>query len=840
MKFRKKKKIIKQGKPASIKDEKSISFTETENPPGKINIKIFSASKYTSAYPPINFFADCRENGAEFIGGNKKKTDDAQNAPKNNLPNWQELLSTGALSVRAVNVLLNNFSSCDEFLSCNVNSLGDFRNCGRKTIMELAEFRENIIAERCKTTTLEQKIQNRPWQAEDFLKLPPSEENLLFLPIFSSKQLTNFAANNLHPGFKGGSRLADFVFSVRTFKILKRLGLATIGEVMVFPSGNILTQKNFGRKCLKEVQNTIRSFILSGDITQASADTQPDSGRQHAIDYSSYKNLVVSFVQHCLKTKRDQEIVCIRLNFPSTMPTLEQLGSQFCITRERVRQILKRGNSLLVVKAHRDLLSDFWEIIEQIIIGGGGIISLGELAGALRSRFEWTHTPNPSALGQLLSIWQTGKTFASATDQLSVDTPCLSCHHPLELLSHLDLSEHDSYHFEVVGNKILTYCKDHCDRNSIQKFHKAFIKQIVSAANSKFIFHDDVVFPSDRWLIRHGERLEDLIVHVLENHGKPMHYSEIGAAIRKENIKHREISDHNVHAAMMRYDTVEIVQRGTYGLKAWGVGGYRSVSTAIEDLLDAHDLPMRRSEIIKHLVGEYSEQNISAALHTWASRFVSIGEGFYDRPERWRKRSVSGLIELLPDALVNLARFITTNNNCSYKLVLALVFTRGMDENGAFYLPTLKERFFNFYLGRQKKGELVEAENVLVRRIGELDAGEIKNKASKEPLKSFLNSNFWHTKYSSLYLHEVLVELLANPAVHSLLLIILLKGIDEYFATITPPSSNYSKTTIGPDTRTGEAAPCLSDDSEEEIMNLSSESTLSITIKKKSRGKISL
>ncbi|MBU0967624.1 MAG: hypothetical protein KKA54_14725 [Proteobacteria bacterium] len=840
MKFRKRKNILKREKAALVRGEKSTLIQEKGHPPGKIDIKIFSASKYTSAYPPINFLADCRENGVESIGENKKKTDDNQDAPKKNMPTWQELLSTADLSVRAANVLLNNFSSCDEFLLCNVNSLRDLRNCGQKTIIELAEFRESIIAVGCRTTTHEQKIQNRLLHAEDLLKFPPSEENLMFLPIFNSGELVNFSWNDLHPGFKGSVSLSGFVFSVRASKILKGLGLTTIGEVMVYPSGNLLTQKNFGRKCLKEVQNIIRSFVVSGDLPLASYTAQTDSGLLPAIDYSSYENLVVSFVRHCLKIKRNQEIVCSRLNFPDTMPTLEQLGSQFCITRERVRQILKRANSLLVVKAHRDLLSDFWEIIEQIIIGGGGIISLVELAVALQTRFEWTHTPNPSALGQLLAIWQTGMTFASASDQLSVDTPCLSCHHPLELLSHLDLSEHDSYHFEVVGNKILTYCKDHCDRNSIQKFHKAFIKQIVSAANSKFIFHDDVVFPSDRWLIRHGERLEDLIVHVLENHGKPIHFSEIGAAIRKENIKYREISDHNVHAAMMRYDTVEIVQRGIYGLKAWGVGGYRSVSTAIEDLLNAHDLPMRRSEIIKHLAGEYSEQNISAALHNCSNRFVSIGEGFYDQPERWRKRSLSGLIDLLPDALVNLARFITTNNNCSYKLVLALVFIRGMDEKGVFYLPTLKERFFNFYLGRQKKGELVEAAAVLMRRIGELGDNEIKNKAIKRPLESFLASGLWSQKYSSFYLHEDLVELLANAAVHSLLLIILLKGIDEYFTAIILPSSNYSKTSIGMDTRTGEPPPCLSDDSEEEIMNVSSESTLSITLKKKSWGKIPL
>jgi hypothetical protein len=362
----------------------------------------------------------------------------------------------------------------------------------------------------------------------------------------------------------------------------------------------------------------------------------------------------------------------------------------------------------------------------------------------------------------------------------------------------------------------------------------------VDDSGSAYRLHEGLVFPQERWLVRHGERLEDLIVQVLKTHGSPMHFSEIAAAIRKGNIKHQEISDHNIHSAMLRYDTVEIVQRGTYGLKVWGVGGYRSVSTAIEDLLDVHDLPMRRSDIIKRLAGEFSEQNISAALHSWGNRFLSIGEGFYDRPERWRKRSMPGLINLLPDALANLARYITTNNNCSYKLVLALVFIRGMDEKGTYYLPTLKERFLNFYLGRYRKGELVEAENVLVQRIGEMEPGEIRNKIIKEPLKNFLSSNFWHQKYSSLYIDEGLVSLLVTPEIHNLLLIILLKGIYEYFAMITPTSSKYPTIRAEVYIKKGEAVSCSSESTEEEIMNVSSENTLSITIKKKSRGKISL
>ena len=44
---------------------------------------------------------------------------------------------------------------------------------------------------------------------------------------------------------------------------------------------------------------------------------------------------------------------------------------------------------------------------------------------------------------------------------------------------------------------------------------------------------------------------------------------------------------------------------------------------------------------------------------------------------------------------------------------------------------TLKDRFYNFYLGRHKKGEIVEAENILMRRIGELSAAESEAKQLK-------------------------------------------------------------------------------------------------------------
>jgi hypothetical protein len=760
---------------------------------------------------------------------NFQEQEDHQVAPKNEPGGWEELILAAGLSVRATNVLLKNFSSCDEFLSLNVISFGDLRNCGRKTIRELIEFRDGIVAQSGEASQPEPEVPNRPSSAEDVLKLPPSEENIPFLPIFSSRQLVDFAMNDLHPEFHGAARLQDFGFSVRTSKILQRLGLETIGEVMFFPSGELLSQKNFGRKSLKEVRSIIRSFALGGNVAQTGIGARESSETHPEIDYSSYARLVASFVGHCMKSRRNQAIVCNRLDFPAVMPTLEELGERFgLITRERVRQILKRGNALLRVKAHRELLSEFWELVTRLIREGGGIASTRDLAESLGEECGWPGNPNPAALTELLAVAEEEKTLVVSGDVVTAPCPCPACETPREHIAALDFEANESYHLFVVGDKLVRHCQSRCQTHSPRRFHRAFIEKMVKDCDGEYQLHGDLVFPKDRWLTRHGKGLKELIVHVLENNGKPMHFSEIAAAIRKENIKHREISDHSVHAAMCRYDSIEIIQRGTYGLKAWGAGGYRSVSTAIEELLDADGLPMRRSEIINSLAGEFSEDNISAALHTWGNRFVSIGEGFYDRPERWRKRSVSQLIGLLPDALANLARYLTTSNNCSYKLVLALVFIRGMGDRGAYSLSALKERFYNFYLGRHKKGEVVEADNVLMQRIGELSAAEIRSKAIKEPMKSFINSGFWSQRSSSLYLQESLVALLVDASFRSRLLITLLKGIDDYFAAISPqpPSREQCRNML--------------DIPEEEPINPHGESTISISIKTKVRGKITL
>ncbi len=82
--------------------------------------------------------------------------------------------------------------------------------------------------------------------------------------------------------------------------------------------------------------------------------------------------------------------------------------------------------------------------------------------------------------------------------------------------------------------------------------------------------------------------------------------------------------------------------------------------------------------------------------------------------------------------------------------------------------------------------------------------------------------------------------MLANPVVRSLLMITLLKGIDDYFAAISPQPSPYSVTDGMEDVQFRERNRGDLDHQEEEPKNVLGESTISISIKKKVRGKITL
>ncbi|MBF0235518.1 MAG: winged helix-turn-helix domain-containing protein, partial [Desulfamplus sp.] len=450
--------------------------------------------------------------------------------------------------------------------------------------------------------------------------------------------------------------------------------------------------------------------------------------------------------------------------------------------------------------------------------------------------FEWQETPNYMGVGQFISLRQAESVLKKELDIFRIETECLTCEYPSQFLFSMDFGSTESLHVHVFEEKLRAHCQCNCPYDlQIRQFHRAFIDHLIEKNRDHFVLHGDLVLPYENWTLKYCEKLEEVACQVLESRGEPMHFVDIADTIRRNNVKYKEMSDNNLHAAIIRYDSIEIVGRGTYGLKSWGLDGYRSVSTAIEALIDEKGLPQRRQDIIQHLSGEFKETNISSALST-ETRFKSIGDGFYDRADTWPQRSCEALITLLPESVAEFVRYLVgKRNHSSYKLVMAFIFIRSMDKDGGISLSSLKDMFYNFYLSRHEKGLVVEDENTTMYLIGKMSAEEVKFKTSIEPLKSFKKSDFIFQNRSQLYLDGALVNEFQVSSVRNLVIIVLLKAISDYFKNLEP----FTQCTglHQPDQRVEEDTSIIENEMERVESNFKNTGP-TISIKRKKRGKI--
>ncbi len=743
---------------------------------------------------------------------------------KDDIDIFRQFVLELGLSVRATNVLLTNVKSLNEFELLTEEGLSVLPNCGKKTIQEIIDFLNTLRS---------QGEVQAPVSIEELFLEPPIDSTIEMLPIFSNKPLHQITAKDLHPDFQGAVKLEDINLTHRTFYNLLNQGkMQIIGDVMLKTPSDLLSLKNFGRKSLTEIKAVVRSLCKTGRYTPKHQEIE-----SILLDYSSYENLFASYCRFCLKKERNQLLIQKMFLFDSDKsPTLEKGGQHFGITRERVRQIVNKAVKQFKHAANITKLEKFWTNLDEAVTKGGGIIHLHDLPAALKDEFNWPTAPNPYSLGQFLSIWKKGSAYKDLNDLIKIDCDCLSCEIPVEFFETFDFSDHDSFHVAVIGSRLGAFCQKNCPWNHPkEKFHKAFIEKQVENYTG-LVIHNDLIITREKWLESYCSKLEDVACQVLERHGKPMHFTNIANQIRKKNLNFKDMSDHNLHAAIIRYDSIKIADRGTYGLTSWGIS-YRSVSTAIEAFLDTKGLPQRRQQIIRHLNGKFNDGNISAALH-FETRFKSIGDGIYDRQEIWQKRTLEEYIQILPEPVARFAQYITSRNNTSYKLVMAFIFIRSMDDTGAIYLHKLKAMFYNFYLSRHKKGLVVEAESATMRRIDEVNKNKMTNLASKEPLKSFLRSGYFNRfsqKGRKLRLIDTVMNRL-DDSTRDILLITILKAVDDYFTVLAPPDVLYKTAP--------EAPPNVSESDIERqasfIKTPPGNPVVQIHIKKKRRGKIKL
>ncbi len=251
--------------------------------------------------------------------------------------------------------------------------------------------------------------------------------------------------------------------------------------------------------------------------------------------------------------------------------TLEAIGKNFGITRERVRQI---ENDAVKALKKAEKISNFEDLkacMNEIIRENGGIIKAEKLVKEILFRYSGKDefsTQEARILEIMFLVAGIKKSRASR-----------------EMEDAWTLSDFDKKYFQAVVReieKIFDSGKEILSTEQILKkidnlqFSKDFpeIKpeHVISFLEVSKKFGQNVFgdWGRARWPLIRPRGVREKATLVLMKRGKPLHFREISKLIEEYKLSDKKVHFQTVHNELIRDKRFVLVGRGTYALREWG------------------------------------------------------------------------------------------------------------------------------------------------------------------------------------------------------------------------------------------------------------------------------
>ncbi|MCX6746216.1 MAG: hypothetical protein NTX00_04360 [Candidatus Parcubacteria bacterium] len=345
----------------------------------------------------------------------------------------------------------------------------------------------------------------------------------------------------------------------------------------------------------------------------------------------SYADLIDSLMANL--PEREKEVLQRRnaLADFSDSHTLEQIGHDYNITRERVRQIEKEGlKKVKTMDLAKSKLSDLKNLIFGHLREHGGIMAETHLKEKLMSVED---EKEEKALNFILTyiftdefkraddledyhiVWQLENTdldqalkIASALKELIEDNgnplpleDLLTRFQTHKLYTQIDKTEGDN---QAILEALLRLRKD-IDRNILEQWGL------------------------NHWTTIRPKRMTDKAYLIMLKQGKPLHFAEVADLINQANFDRKKACPATVHNELILDDKYVLVGRGIYALKEWG---YKegTVSDIIAQIL-VDNGPLAKNELIDNVLKQRLVQKTTIILALMdKDKFARLEDGRYN------------------------------------------------------------------------------------------------------------------------------------------------------------------------------------------------------------------
>lgn len=293
-------------------------------------------------------------------------------------------------------------------------------------------------------------------------------------------------------------------------------------------------------------------------------------------------------------------------DFEYKKETLEKIGKDLGITRERVRQIQNDAISKLKKlkkKGQQELFKVIEDVIDQLLENYGYIMEENFLIDKM---IEVCSLDIKNCKQFLLFIIDNlldekiEKIPASEEIKQSWKKPFFSVDFLLEFLSEVEkLIKKES---EVMDKDTLL------DRFSHTEFYKTHHHRLsedtmmsylhTSTKVSKNIFGE---WGLSYWKSITPKSMNDKIYLIFKKHAKPLHFREVTEKINEAQFDHKIAYPATIHNELILDDKYVLVGRGIYALKDWG---YKkgTVAEVLEEIMREKNRPLTKEEIIEEIL----------------------------------------------------------------------------------------------------------------------------------------------------------------------------------------------------------------------------------------------
>jgi len=347
-------------------------------------------------------------------------------------------------------------------------------------------------------------------------------------------------------------------------------GITTLAQLVQLGEDDLLDIRGFGRGCLSELREKLNLSIK--DILEKPLDWQKVESTVQA-KHTEQQGAVIDWVNITLPqlldrlfvslNERERKVLCLRYGISGDSPCkLEQIGQQFVLTRERIRQIQGKAIKKLQHKRHRKLLSEITDRIHAIFVDHGGVLS-GQELGRVFAELLPMETIDPENAALFFVELDSRFTKIGRDDLWGIAA------YPLDRVSHIgDLAVEilDQDHAPTPQEMLTAKLRDHPILQDMQdKFQIGFLEACIRIC-PRIRVDAERVCTLARW----EQSRKDMAILTLRNCGRRMHYTEVTALVNKVLPEHKQVSKEYMHNLLASHEEVFYnFGHGEYGLREW-------------------------------------------------------------------------------------------------------------------------------------------------------------------------------------------------------------------------------------------------------------------------------